>query len=304
MPKEISPGVFLIDTLAAGISGRVASYLVKGDKSALVDVGYPTSAPTVLAELQATGDSDWQADFLIPTHVHLDHAGALGRLARAMPDARVLVNEHGVRHIVDPTKLIQSATRVFGSEAMSAFGTPLALPGDRVEAVRDAYNLDLGAGKSLRIFWTPGHAWHHMSVLLEEERLLITGDAVGLYYPSFGTPIPATPPPGFDAEQYAKTLTGFMGMDLAGLLLPHFGPVREGVGDFLATNLETIQLWVSKTFEAVRQGESIDRILESLIADVENRTGRSREEIPDHIIRSIRLTAMGCYSHAQERAKQ
>lgn len=303
MPTEISSGVFLIDTLAAGMLGRVASYLVKGEKSALVDVGYPTSANIVLSELQAIGGRDWQADFLIPTHVHLDHVGALGHLATAMPQARVLVHEHGVRHVVDPTKLIQSATSVFGSEAMSAFGTPIALPGERVEAVRDVYHLDLGAGKSLRIFYTPGHAWHHMSVLVEKERLLITGDAVGLHYPGFGTPIPSTPPPGFDAEQYTETLTGFIGMDLAGLLLPHFGPVRENVRDFLETNLETINLWVSRAFEAVKVGESLERIVGSFISDFENRTGKSRDEIPDHIIGSIRLTAMGCYSYAQERAK-
>jgi glyoxylase-like metal-dependent hydrolase (beta-lactamase superfamily II) len=298
--REIVKGVFLIDTLAAGLPGLVACYFIKGNKCALVDVGYPTSASTLLSELRALDEKSPRVDYLIPTHVHLDHAGAIGHLAKAIPEARVLVNEHGAKHLVDPTKLTESAASLFGKEAMSAYGAPIPLPSERLQTVRDLCILDLGAGKKLRVFSTPGHAWHHMSVFLENERLLITGDAVGLHYPEFDFPIPATPPPGFDADQYMKTLRGFMGMNPAGLLLPHFGPVRANVEDFLKTNLETIDHWVSMASESVKAEEPLDHIFESFIADIVKRSGRSREEIPDRIIGSIRLSAMGCYAYAQE----
>ena len=113
MHMQISDGVFLIDTLAAGAPRLVASYLVKGEKSALVDAGYPSSANSVLSELQVLTDRGLQVDYLIPTHVHLDHAGAVGQLSEAMPKARVLVNEHGLKHLIDPSKLVATATSLF-----------------------------------------------------------------------------------------------------------------------------------------------------------------------------------------------
>jgi len=297
--REIVDGVFLIDTLAAGTPGLVASYLIKGERSALVDAGYPSSANTVLSELQTLDHGRWQVDFLIPTHVHLDHAGALGHLSKEIPTARVLVSEHGAKHLIDPSRLVESATRVFGDKAMAVYGNPVALPRERVEAVGEEYRLDLGAGKKLKIFWTPGHAWHHMSVLLENEHLLIAGDAVGLHYPGFDFPIPATPPPGFDEERYVKNLADFMNMNLAGLLLPHFGPVRENVGAFLNANIDTIGQWESEAQEAVRTGKPLDELFEVFMTGVLERSGRSRKEIPDHVVRSVKLSAMGCYTYAQ-----
>lgn len=300
--KEIFDGVFLIDTLAAGVPGVVASYLVKGEKSALVDVGYPSSAIILLSELQNQfSGNTWQVDYLIPTHVHLDHAGGVGELAKSMPSTKVLVNEHGAKHLIDPEKLTQSATDVFGNDAMRVFGKPIPLPGEQLAAVGEVYHLDLGAGKRLKIFWTPGHAWHHMSVLLEDERLLITGDAVGLYPEEFGFPIPATPPPGFDGDRYMKTLAGFLRVNPSGLLLPHFGPVRENVRAFLEANIEMIDRWLSRASDAVRLGESLDELFDSYIDDVLNRSGRSRTEIPENVIRSVMLSARGCYSYAQNR---
>jgi glyoxylase-like metal-dependent hydrolase (beta-lactamase superfamily II) len=301
MHAEISDSVFLIDTLAAGTQGLVAGYLIKGERSVLVDAGYPSSASSVLSELQVLIGRGLQVDYLIPTHVHLDHAGAIGRLSEAMPKARVLVNEHGLKHLIDPSKVVATAAGLFGEKTTVVYGTPRPLPKERLEAVGELRELDLGARKRLKIFYTPGHAWHHMSVLLENERLLITGDAVGLRYPGFSFPIPATPPPGFDKEQYLKTLTGFMDVDPVELLLPHFGSVRRKVRAFLETNIETTRRWVSMAAETVKAEAPLDRLFEGFMADVMNRSGLARDEIPDHVTQSIKLSAMGCYAYAQER---
>lgn len=298
---EIVNDVFLVDTLAAGSPSLVASYLIKGERSAIIDAGYPSSAQSVLTELRALNGGELDVDFLIPTHVHLDHAGAIGRLSEAMPNAQVLVNEHGLKHLIDPSKLVETAAKLFGEKAMSAYGTPRPLPRERLQAIGELYQLDLGAGKMLRIFYTPGHAWHHMSVLLENERLLITGDAVGVRYPGFSFPIPATPPPGFDEEQYVKTLTEFVNLNPAGLLLPHFGLVHENVGAFLESNIETIRSWGSEALEVVKAGGSLDQIFEAFIADVADRSGIVREAIPDHVTRSVKLSALGCHTYAQEK---
>ena len=300
MHTKISDGVFLIDTLAAGTPGLVASYLIKGERSALVDAGYPSSANSVLTELQVLGGGS-QVDFLIPTHVHLDHTGSVGRLAEAIPNARVLVNEHGLKHLIDPSKLVETAAKLFGDKAMSVYGTPRPLQRERLQAVGELYRLDLGAGKRLRLFYTPGHAWHHMSVFLENEHILITGDAVGLRYPGFSFPIPATPPPGYDEEQYVKTLTQFMNMDPAALLLPHFGHVSEKVRAFLETNIQIARRWGSVAAEAVKAAEPVERVFEAFMADVVDRSGMEQDEIPDQVTRSVKLSAMGCCTYAQEK---
>jgi len=303
--REIVNGVFLIDTLAAGTAGLVAGYLVKGEESALIDVGYPTSAKAVLSQLRELDSRHRNVDYLIPTHVHLDHAGAVGHLARAMSNARVLVSEHGAKHMIDPSKLIESATRAFGHEAMSVLGTPIPVAEERVEPVGDGYNLDLGAGKKLRIFSTPGHAPHHISVLLEDGQLLVTGDAVGLFYPGFDFLIPTTPPPSFDEEQYTKTLTGIMSMRPVGLLLPHFGPILNDADKFLRTNFEVISRWGSKASQAVKIGKSANQIFEYFITDVAKHAGKPVDEVPDHFRRILMLSAIGYHSYVQKRmAKQ
>jgi glyoxylase-like metal-dependent hydrolase (beta-lactamase superfamily II) len=301
MHAQISEGVFLIDTLAAGSAGVVAGYVIKGERSALVDAGYPSSASSVLSELHALTGKGLQVDYLIPTHVHLDHAGAIGQLSEEMPKARVLVNEHGLKHLIDPSKLVATAASLFGEKAMAVYGTPRPLARERLEAVGELYDLDLGAGNKLRIFHTPGHAWHHLSVFLENERLLITGDAVGLRYPRFSFPIPATPPPGFDEEHYVRSLTEFMKLDPEELLLPHFGIVHEKVRVFLETNIETIRRWTSMATETVKAGKPLEQVYEAFMTDVMNRSGVTRDEIPDHVARSIRFSAMGCYMYAQEK---
>lgn len=300
MHARISDDVILIDTLAAGTPDLVASYLIKGNRWALVDAGYPSSANSVLAELQALGATS-RVEFLIPTHVHLDHAGSIGHLAEAMPNARVLVNEHGLKHLVNPSKVVETAARLFGDKAMSQYGVPQPLPRERLEAVGELYQLNLGAGKTLRILYTPGHAWHHMSILLENERFLFTGDAVGVRYPGFDFPIPATPPPGFDEEQYLNTLEGFMNMNLAALLLPHFGPVLENLQAFLETNIQMSRRWGSVAADAAKAEQSLDRIFETFMADVVDRSGLAREEIPDHVTRSVKLSAMGYHAYEQEK---
>jgi len=299
--SEIVNGVFLLDSLAAATAGLVAVYLVEGEQSALIDAGYPTSAKAVLSQLRELDSRRRNVDYLIPTHVHLDHAGAVGHLARAMPNARIIVSKHGAKHMIDPSRLIESATKAFGQEAMSLFGTPIPVATDRIEPVGDEYDLNLGAGKKLKIFATPGHAPHHMSVLLEHEHLLATGDAVGLNYPGFYSPIPTTPPPSFDEEQYMRTLAKIMDINPLGLLLPHFGPVLSGGEGFLRKNVEAVTRWGSKVYEAVKSQQSIEQVFRYFIADVAEHSGKPEGDLPDHIRRIVKLSAIGYCSYVEKR---
>jgi len=298
--REIVDDIFLIDTLAAGAPGLVASYLIKGEKSALIDVGHAGTADTVLSQLRALDASAWEVDYLIPTHVHLDHAGAIGYLSNAMPRAQVVVNEHGAKHLVDPSRLIDWQERLFGTASLFLYGTPIAVPKERVKGVEDRHELELGAGKKLTLFWTPGHAPHHMCALLEDQQLLFTGDAVGLHYPDFDFPIPVAPPPSFDEELYTKSLKLIISIRPAGLLVPHFGPILKNTGEWLQASLEAITRWGSIVHEAVTAGKPVGRVYELLLADVAERAGKPIHEIPDHITRTIRLSAAGFSSYAEK----
>ena len=121
-------------------------------------------------------------DYVIPTHVHLDHAGAAGFLLDRMPRAKVIAQERGVPHLVDPTRLVQSATSVFGEEMIRMYGAPKGIQAERITAVGEEMHLDLG-GLSLTIVHAPGHAPHQISVYVEEEKVLLSADAVGIVYP-------------------------------------------------------------------------------------------------------------------------
>jgi glyoxylase-like metal-dependent hydrolase (beta-lactamase superfamily II) len=297
--REIAQGVFLIDTRAGGIPGRVACYLVKGEKAALVDAGHATSAGSVISSLQSIDAARPQVDYLIPTHVHLDHAGAVGHLAKAMPTAQVLVDERGAKHVIDPVRLIQHQERFWGQQSLSVFGTPIGVPRERVTPVEGRHQVELGSDKRLTLLRTPGHAPHHLSVLIEDERLLITGDAVGLRYPEFDVPIPVTPPPSFDERQFLESLTQIMVLKPDGLLLPHFGPKFENVDEFVRSSLQTVRRWGSRIFEQVQTGEPLNAVFEFLISDIAETAGKPRNEVPDHIARMIMFSAMGYYSYAQ-----
>ena len=117
----------MVDTVALGRPGSVAAYVLKGSKVALVDCGYATSSGTVLEGLRELGITPSEVDYVVPTHVHLDHAGGAGELIRHMPRAKVIAQERGVPHLVDPTRLIQSATSVFGEATIDAYGRPTGI---------------------------------------------------------------------------------------------------------------------------------------------------------------------------------
>ncbi len=183
--SKVAENVYLIDTLGANFDKTVASYLVKGSRIALIDVGYASSYINVIKGLQMLNIDLKDVNYIIPTHVHLDHAGAVGILAKYMRNAKIIAHERAVRHIIDPSKLIQSATSVYGEELMKIYGVPEPVEQDRVEAVKDELFLNLGNNIELRLIYTPGHAPHHISVIDETGKILFSGDALGIIYPHF-----------------------------------------------------------------------------------------------------------------------
>lgn len=144
-------------------------------------------------------------EYIIPTHIHLDHAGALGRLAEVFPDAWLVLNRQGAKHIVEPTRLIKSTKMAFGDDFEDTYGPILPLPESRLKLVEDGDKLKLG-GRELLIVHTPGHAAHHIAIFDSKTRGLFCGESLGLIYGPGYPPLPAVAPPSFDLELYLNDM--------------------------------------------------------------------------------------------------
>jgi glyoxylase-like metal-dependent hydrolase (beta-lactamase superfamily II) len=225
------------------------------------------SAGLVVEALQQLGIGADDLATIVVTHIHLDHAGGVGDLAAAFPNAEVVVHERGARHLVSPERLLASARRVYGDVLDSVFGELLATPVERVRALGDTGEVDLGGGRRLTSTWSPGHASHHVGLLDSETGDLYVGDAAGIYVPEADLVRPATPPPDFDLDVALASLRLFKDMAPRRLLFSHYGPV-EHVEDILDRSEEELRLWVELVGEA--RGNELD--LDHAVGLVRERT--------------------------------
>src|ERR1700719_5036387 len=240
---DIAPGIRQLDTLLGGMDQLTAGFLIDGPMPALVETGSQSSVPAVHAALDALGLGPHDLRWIIVTHIHLDHAGAVGDLAADFPSATVVVHERSARHLIDPTRLIDSASRVYGPLLDNLYGRMKAVPEDRLIAAGDGFRVDVGNGRELVMVDSPGHAKHHHAVLDEQTGTLLVGDAVGVLLPDIGVLRPATPPPDFDLEQAVHSLQRFADLRPARMVLTHYGPVADPQAT-LAEAEDMIHAWV------------------------------------------------------------
>ena len=287
---KVSERVYMLDTYALGQPGTVGAYLVKGPKPALVDCGYATSYESVLKGLAEAGVMPSEVRYLIPTHVHLDHAGAAGRLIREMPNAEVIAQERGVPHLIDPTKLIESSTRVFGEMIMGLYGSPEPIPAERITPVGKEAHLDLGAGLSMTMIHSPGHAPHQISIVLDQTKAMLTADAVGIVYPGMKALFPTTPPPSFNPTELIATIASIRQTKPTELLVPHFG-VRNDVDWVFDRTIELVQQWVEQVKTLWKGKMSLDEASEIMEREVVRDAGT--EDLPIYAKVSVRTSVMG-----------
>jgi glyoxylase-like metal-dependent hydrolase (beta-lactamase superfamily II) len=213
--------------------GLCAAYLLQENgRAALVDCGTATCADRVLAALDRAGVARDAVDWLMVTHVHLDHAGAAGPLIRALPNARLVVHPRGAPHMVDPTKLIAGARAVYGDAMFERdHAGMLPVAADRVVIAEDGHAVDL-AGRELLCVDTPGHARHHYSVWDARTRSWFAGDAFGLSYREFDNGngalvVPTTSPVQFDPDQMKDSVRKLVARGPAAIHVAHYGAVTE-----------------------------------------------------------------------------
>jgi glyoxylase-like metal-dependent hydrolase (beta-lactamase superfamily II) len=298
---RISGRASTIDTVGLGNPGTVAVYVVKGSrKTAVIDCGYASSYGNVLQGLRELKVEPSRVDYLIPTHVHLDHAGAAGHLIRYMPRAKVVAHERAAPHLVDPTRLVESATTVFGEKLIQMYGKPLPVDKRRVEAVGEESRIDLGAA-TLTTLYAPGHAPHQISVLFEEEHLLFTADAVGIVFPGFPTMIPTTPPPSFDPVKFNQTLDKLRQTDPKALLVPHFG-VRKDVEVVIDRTKEETERWVREVKALHDKRKPPEQIVEEQRRRIISETGIPAGSFPGYVNVPIRASVLGIIAYLDRAA--
>ena len=294
---KVSERVYMLDTYALGQQGTVSAYLVKGPKPTLVDCGYASSYGSVLRGLAEVGTMPSDVRYVIPTHVHLDHAGAAGRLLKEMPNAQIVAHEKSVPHLVDPTRLIESSTKVFGASIMGLYGLPDPIPADRITAVTEETNLDLGEGLSAALVHTPGHAPHQISVVLERTKAMFTADAVGIVYPGMKSLIPTTPPPSFNPGQLVATIGRIRQTKPSELLVPHFGARRDVEWVFDRT-IELVVKWVEEVKGLWKKGMPLDAATEVMLGEVARDAGTA--DLPIYAQVSVRVSVMGIMQYLQK----
>ena len=265
--EHLAPDLVLIDTHYNNTPGAIGAYLLLGERPALIEVGPASTVETLLAGVRAGGLDPGNLRALAVTHIHLDHAGATGTLVRRFPHLDVYVHHVGAPHLIDPSRLLTSAARLYGDELKTLFGELLPVPADRVHALQDGAEIALGSRRLVALD-TPGHARHHHAYYDAATGDLFTGDAAGVALPGSRYVRPPTPPPELDILAWDATLARLRALRARRLLLTHFG-AHTWVEDLLTQLHERMHAAEALVRSAVDAGESENQVAERLRAMVD-----------------------------------
>jgi len=213
------------------------------------------------------------------THIHLDHAGGVGKVAAAFTNATIYVHERGARHLVDPSRLIDSAARVYGPLLDSLYGRLDPTPPERIHVLADGEEVRIGPNRVLTTIDSPGHAKHHLGLHDSDSGILFAGDAVGVRLPDVGVLRPSTPPADFDLDQALNSLQKFRDRSPAGVALAHYGLLPDPL-DMLVEAGEILRRWAEVAEGAWRRGEDIAAALDmAFSAELEGADPAKREKL-------------------------
>jgi len=241
----------------------ICAYEVNG---LIVDPGPASSLETLLERLGATTPRA-----LLLTHIHLDHAGASGLLCRRFPDLQVYVHELGAPHLIDPTKLLESAGRLYGDDMWELWGEVAPVPEDRIHPLRGGESIE-----GFRVAYTPGHASHHVCYLHEESCDAYVGDVAGVRIPPYDHTVAPTPPPDIDIEAWLDSLHTIAAWSPHSLCLTHFGQVTD-----VAEQLHRVRTALLGAADSARlDGEErfIARVEQELVAETDPATVEAFEQ--------------------------
>jgi hydroxyacylglutathione hydrolase len=260
---HVRGNLYMIDADYHGRRGVLSTYVVKGEEVAVVDPGPTASVEGVLRGLEELNIDLEEVRYIAPTHIHLDHAGGSWKLLEHCLKARLYVHPRGAPHMVDPSKLVESARGLFG-DRVDDYGEVRSVSSDRIVSSADGEDLDLGGTKLITV-WTPGHASHHQSYYVPGDGAVILGDAGGIYNQRTNSITPTSPPP-FNPEQAMESLEKLIALKPQVACYGHFGFAEDGV-ERLGAHKKQLALWMKVISEGLKESLGIKELYERLRAE-------------------------------------
>ncbi len=258
---KLNDFTYLIDLKTAGYENFIAAYVLKEDKVAVVETGPTSSIPNLLAGLKEIGIQKGAVNYVMVSHIHIDHAGGAGTLLQNLPNAKLLVHKRGAPHMINPEKLWVHS-RMALREIVDLYGPIQPVPENRIIIPEDGMIIDLGEHVKLQVIETLGHASHHQSFYEKESRTLFLGDAGGIYLKELDVVIPTTPPP-LHLEMKLSSLEKLIKLKPKLLCYAHFGNADSAVSR-LHAYVEQLKLWAKIASESTERGDD----LEAIYADI------------------------------------
>jgi glyoxylase-like metal-dependent hydrolase (beta-lactamase superfamily II) len=260
--KEVGKNLFLIDLETGGFRDLIASYVVKGDKTAIVETGPTSSIGNIETGLEELGVEPKDVTYVFVSHVHIDHSGGAGTLLASLPNAKVIVHQRGAPHLINPAKLWAASKVILGNVA-EMLGEPQSIPEERIVVASEGMTFDLGKGLKLKAVETPGHAAHSLAYHEHLNNGVFPGDSAGAYLPKFGTVFPTTPPP-FRPDAAIVSLEKLISLSPKVLFYSHFGSASDAVRRLREYEVQ-IKRWLNIVEEGVNHGDSEKAIREAVL---------------------------------------
>jgi glyoxylase-like metal-dependent hydrolase (beta-lactamase superfamily II) len=296
--------ITIIDTDWVGRSRAVACALLESERHrALIDPGPASTFSTLRQKLNARGIAVSQLDAVLLTHIHLDHAGATGWLVRENPRLAVYVHKNGAPHLIDPSKLLASAGRLWGDDLLRLFGETLPVQEANLHILEGGEELTLGERK-LGVAYTPGHASHHVSYFDDVEGVAFVGDTAGVRIENGPYILPATPPPDIDLALWDSSFAAILAHRPTRLFLTHFG-FAENPPAHIMTFRERLHRWVGiaeKSIEATgSEGAALEAFVKATTAEIVEQLGQ--EEAERYVFTAgLNLSFLGLARYLRKRA--
>jgi glyoxylase-like metal-dependent hydrolase (beta-lactamase superfamily II) len=275
----LASGLDYVDLRFRGRGEIIATAILHGSPGvALIDPGPATTIGNLTTSLEAKGIRFADVRQILITHIHLDHAGAVGRILEQHPHIDVIVHGRGAPHLVDPSKLLASAGRLYGQDMDRLWGEVKPVPSKHLRIVEGGETLSV-AGREIKVAYTPGHASHHVSYLDTASRVAFMGDTAGIRRGSGTYVMPPTPPPDIDIEAWRASEQKILAWDPDTLFLTHFGPYHGARQHFQAM-FENMEAW-SRIVRRLLADPSLPdderqkRFTEHVFADLTRRAGET-----------------------------
>ena len=261
MVQDITPTLKLLNSPLeiSGYQNYIGTYLILGEKKALVDIGPRAAIKGVLTALSEARLSPEEIDYIILTHIHIDHGGGTGTTVKSLKNARVLVHPRGRSHLIDPTALWNASLETLGELAVR-YGQIEPVPEEKIMVAGDGMKLDLGKGVVLEIYMTPGHAAHHMSIFERKYGVLLAGDSAGMY--TNGVLRLTTPPP-FRLADYLASLDRMVALQPKLLGYAHHGCYPDAITRLRATK-EKAQMWYDVAQAGAKAGKTPEQVAQEV----------------------------------------